>query len=261
MIFDVSAQFEEILERAIKKQIDVLPISYPCKVKAVQDDGVFVEIETLLPKDDCDTETIIPILQSPYFTLPINQGDIGLALNCSYLFDKVIEDEELQESAKSIKQNGLFFVPLVSKKSFKGEVGQTMLTSQDFNSKITLKENTIESTISKDDTIKTSILQTDTEIKIKSSDNTNSVFGSDTITLQATNTTKLDMNTEVVLQSGSTIEAKGVSASLGEILGDLVDALTKMNADPVAGNGAPLASPTLTSTMPQILAKIKGNFK
>lgn len=223
MIYDVSAQFEEIINRAISQQIANLPLSYPCKVKKVQDDGVFVEIETMLNKDDVDVERIIPIMQSPYLVLPIKEGDLGIALNCSYLFEEMIEDNQIVENLPSTKENGLFFVPLVSKGGFKGKVGDTMLSSQDGSSKITLRQDQAE--------------------------------------IVAGQNSKLDLAQEVVLASGSTIEVKGASATLGEILGDILDMLTNMNLDAVAGNGAPLNSPTLTSRLPQIIAKVQGNLK
>lgn len=206
MIYDVTAQFEEILNTAIAKQVENLPISYPCKVKSVENDGVYVTIETLLKKEKSDVDRKIPIMQSPYLTLPIQVGDIGIALNCSYLFEDAINDNEIPENQKSTKENALFFIPLVSKSKFKGKVGETQLSNKDNTSSLVLKES-------------------------------------------------------VTLTSQSTIEVKGVSATLGEILGDIISMLTKMNLDPVAGNGAPLNSPTLASDLPQIQAKIQGNLK
>lgn len=240
MIFDVSTQFEELIKNAIKKQIDTLPISYPCKVKSVKDDGVFVEVEVMLPQEKSDTPTIIPIMQSPYLTLPIKEGDLGIALNCTYLFQDMVEDKKIEEPQKSIKENGLFFIPIVSKGGFKGEVGKTTLSSQDHTSSINLSEK---------------------QIELKAGDTTNARFGDNSIELNATQQTGLIMGSDVSLQSGSTVEIKGVTASLGEILGDILTMLTNMNADPVAGNGAPLNSPSLTSNLPQIISKVQGNLK
>lgn len=240
MIFDVSTQFEELIKNAIKKQIDTLPISYPCKVKSVKDDGVFVEVEVMLPQEKNDTPTIIPIMQSPYLTLPIKEGDLGIALNCTYLFQDMVEDKKIEEAQKSIKENGLFFIPIVSKSSFKGEVGKTTLSSQDHTSSINLGEK---------------------QIELKAGNTTNAQFGDKSIELNATQQTGLIMGSDVSLQSGSTIEIKGTTASLGEILEDILTMLTNMNADPVAGNGAPLNSPSLTNSLPQIISKVQENLK
>lgn len=179
-------------------------------------------------------------MQSPYLTLPIKEGDLGIALNCSFLFEDMIEENQIAENLPSTKENGLFFIPLVSKGGFKGEVGKTTLSSQDHTSSVNLSEK---------------------QIELKSGDTTNAQFGDNSIELNATQQTGLIMGSDISLVSGSTIEVKGVSATLGEILGDILTMLTSMNADPVAGNGAPLASPSLTSQLPQIQAKVQGNLK
>lgn len=224
MIFDVSAQFEELIKNAIKKQIDTLPISYPCKVKSVKDDGVFVEVEVMLPQEKSDTPTIIPIMQSPYLTLPIKEGDLGIALNCTYLFQDMVEDKKIEEAQKAIKENGLFFIPIVSKSGFKGEVGKTTLSSQDHTSSINLSEKQIE--------------------------------------LKATQQTGLIMGSDVSLQSGSTIEVKGVSASLGEILGDLITALNTLSLTQSTAPGSPVTlPPNFLTDLTAIQTKITGNLK
>lgn len=197
MIYDVTAQFAELMDNAIRKHLANLPLSYPCKVLKVHD--VFVEVVTLLKKDSADVSRVIPILQSPYLTLPIKEGDIGIALNCSFLFEALMQDNEITENIPATKQNGLFFVPLTSQSKFKGELGKTTLANQDHSCKINL--------------------------------------------------------------DNSTIEIKGSSATLGEILTDLIDMLISLNADPIAGNGSPLASPTLATELPKIKAKITGNLK
>ena len=241
MIFDVSAQFEELIKNAIKKQIDTLPISYPCKVKSVKDDGVFVEVEVMLPQEKSDTPTIIPIMQSPYLTLPIKENDLGIALNCTYLFQDMVEDKKIEEAQKSIKENGLFFIPILSKSGFKGEVGKTTLSSQDHTSSINLSEK---------------------QIELKAGDTTNAQFGDKSIELKATQQTGLIMGSDVSLQSGSTVEIKGVTASLGEILGDLITALNTLSLTQSTAPGSPVTlPPNFLTDLTAIQTKITGNLK
>ena len=241
MIFDVSAQFEELIKNAIKKQIDTLPISYPCKVKSVKDDGVFVEVEVMLPQEKSDTPTIIPIMQSPYLTLPIKEGDLGIALNCTYLFQDMVEDKKIEEAQKSIKENGLFFIPIVSKSGFEGEVGKTTLSSQDHTSSINLSEK---------------------QIELKAGDTTNAQFGDQSIELNATQQTGLIMGSDVSLQSGGTIEIKGITASLGEILGDLITALNTLSLTQSTAPGSPVTlPPNFLTDLTAIQTKITGNLK
>lgn len=240
MIYDITSNFEAILENSIIKKIDTLPLSYPCKVSKVDDSGVFVEIETLLKKEEVDIPRFIPIMQSPYLTLPVKEGDIGIALNCSFLFSQIIEDEEITENERAVKENALFFVPLVSKSGFKGEVGKTILSDKEFKSTLTLEQE---------------------QITLKATDSVSLKMDKEEVNLQSSDTTTLKMTNEVSLQTAGTLEFKGATATLGEILGDILDMLMNANLDPVSGNGAPLNSPSLASSIPQIQAKIKGNLK
>lgn len=240
MIYDISSDFEELINNFISKRLEVLPLSYPCKVSKVDDSGVYVEVETLLQKEEVDIPRIIPIMQSPYLTLPVSEGDLGIALNCSFLFAQIIEDEEITENERAVKENALFFIPLVSKGGFKGEVGKTILSDQEFKSTLTLEQE---------------------QITLNATDSVSLTMSKEEVNLQSSDTTTLKMSNEVSLQTAGTLEFKGATATLGEILGDILDMLTKANLDPVAGNGAPLNSPSLASSIPQIQAKIKGNLK
>lgn len=204
MGFEIYSDFEKAVKMLIEGAFRTLPLSYPCEVISVKDNAV--EVKTLLRPSDSDTPTIIPILESPYLTLPIKVGDIGLALNCSYLFSSILEGKEIQENILSQGRNGLFFIPLVKNNDLQNDRGSTTLTSQGGRNKVELREDGI------------------------------------------------------TIEGDSSIEIKTGSTSLGEILGGICEALLNANLDPVAGNGAPLSSPTLASKMPELIAKINGSF-
>lgn len=267
MILDPTIQIQELIKKMIDERISNLPISFPCKVQEVQEDGVFVKVETLLKASENDIEKIIPILQSPYFTLPIKQGDIGLALNCSFLFEVLMSDEEISENQPTLQENGLFFVPLVSKENFKGEVNKTSLTSQTFDSKLTFSEKSIQWDVLDGSTLKTSLVQNDTSFSLKCGEQTKASIEDSAISFETSQTielktqsSSLSLGNETSLK-GNTLELSGASASVGKILNDICEMLLKANLDPVAGNGAPLNSPNLATTLPQIIAEIKANFK
>lgn len=255
MIYDVSAQFEEILNKAIERKIENLPISYPCKVKKVQDDGVFVEIETLLVKGDTDIERIVPIMQSPYLTLPIKEGDIGIVLNCSYIFEDIIQDETISENQASIKENGLFFIPLVSKSGFKGKVGETLLSSQDFKSYMKIVPDSIE--------LKTKAINSESDsIELKIGSMSSASFKDNSLTLQANQGSRLTMDDEVSLSSLNTIELKGMTSTLGDILKDLIKILQSLSLAQSTAPGTPIVlPPTYSLDLFNLTAKIGGNFK
>lgn len=138
MIFNIQENLQNYINQAIDKRLAQLPISYPCKVKSV--DSGFVEVETLLIADQNDIAVKIPIMQSPYLTLPIQEGDIGIALNCSYLFDSIINDVEVKENIKSIQKNGLFFIPLLPASKANKSTDIT-LTSANGDSQIVLNDS------------------------------------------------------------------------------------------------------------------------
>lgn len=131
MIFDTATQFNEIINKAINAKLSELPFSFPCKVTSIDSSGVYVNVETLLSKTQNDTEyQNIPIMQSPYITTPIQAGDIGIALNCSFLFDLIIDDKEIEFNQKTIRDNALFFIPLVSKKNQQNDIANLTLLNQ-----------------------------------------------------------------------------------------------------------------------------------
>lgn len=131
MILDTSTQFAEIVNKAINAKLSELPFSFPCKVTSIDDSGVYVNLETLLSKNQNDTEySNIPIMQSPYITAPIKEGDIGIALNCSFLFDLLIEDKTIEFNQKTIRDNALFFIPIVSKANQQNDIKNLTLLNQ-----------------------------------------------------------------------------------------------------------------------------------
>lgn len=141
MQIDLSRQLSEMIDSAIDKRIQMLPASYPCQVVSV--DGVFVNVKTLLKSGINDIERRIPIIQSPYLTLPISAGDIGIALNCSYLFENILDGQEIQTNIKSQKENGLFFIPLVAGANQKNDTDSTTITNQNKDASIVLSSNGI----------------------------------------------------------------------------------------------------------------------
>lgn len=259
MILNPTTQLQELINKMIEERLSNLPISYPCKVKSIEDDGVFVKVETLLKAGENDIERTIPVLQSPYLTLPIKEGDIGLALNCSFLFEELVNDNEIAENQKSLQENGLFFVPIVSKQNFKGEVNKASLTSQSFDSRVVFSEKQIQWEVLDGSTLKSSMTQNDTSFALKVGEQVKINIDDSSIELK-TSSSSLSLGNEVSLK-GNTLELSGASASVGKILGDICDMLSKMNFDSVAGNGAPLNSPSLASSLPQIIKDIKANFK
>lgn len=113
MIPNITQNLQSLINSSIERYLGDLAKSYPCKVLSYSEG--LVEVETLLVKGKNDVPIKIPTIQSPYFTLPIQEGDIGLALNCSYLFAPILEDKDIETNILSTQKNGLFFLPLLQK--------------------------------------------------------------------------------------------------------------------------------------------------
>lgn len=134
----------DYIQRQIANAIAQLPISYPCQVTAIDSKKKgFVEVQTLLPQTQNDLPRTIPVLRSPYLSLPIKVGDIGIALNCSFVFEKALSGEKIEKSLLATKKNGLFFIPLCESSKVKTPDNETTITSQNTNQKITLSDSEI----------------------------------------------------------------------------------------------------------------------
>lgn len=154
MNFDTPSLLRQQIEDQITKAIAQLPISYPCEVKSVSSEKKgFVEVQKLIPQTINDTGRVIPVIQSPYFTLPIKEGDIGIALNCSYIFEKVLGGEKIERSLRSNGENGLFFIPLVPSSEIENDLESTTLTDQDKQNKIILSKDKITACIGKKEVV------------------------------------------------------------------------------------------------------------
>lgn len=111
MIQNIQNNLQTFINDFINRAISQLPTSFPCQVLGFSNG--MVKIQTLLIPTQNDTPLEIPALQSPYLTLPIQAGDIGIALNCDFLFDTLITQETLKENVRATQKNGLFFIPLL----------------------------------------------------------------------------------------------------------------------------------------------------
>lgn len=142
---DYSGQFSKFIEQKVVEYITKLPFSYPCEVEEVDSEQKgFVKVKCLIPTDDTKKPLSIPVLRSPYLHLPIKKGDLGIALNCDFLFEKMLSKEEITQRLSSYRDNGLFFVPLVASEDIKAEEKNTTIYNQEQDKEITLAKDKIE---------------------------------------------------------------------------------------------------------------------
>lgn len=178
MIFDTPSLLFEEISNQIAKNISQLPLSFPCEVTAIDSKNKgFVEIQTLLPQTQTDIKRVIPVLRSPYLSLPIKVGDIGIALNCSYLFEKALNDEKIEKSIVSSRMNGLFFVPLLPSSKVEDKDTECVIKSQNLKNKITLGEDNITASI-QNKSVKFTDQEVDFGVKISQSQTPITIEGS-----------------------------------------------------------------------------------
>lgn len=206
MFRDFNDLHKNFIQNIVNREIDKLPYSFPCVVKEY--DGVYLKVETLLKDDDKQEIDNVAILHSYYLHLPIKQGDIGLCLNCSYLFNEILENNTINDNNKSVGANGLFYVPLLSKQDKHNDIESTTLLSQDRQSYLNLKEKEI--TLTNGDV---DIHVRGKDIEINNGDVTIKINGSDVKLGGAT------------LKFDKAISLKGSSGSLNEAFNQVFNAM------------------------------------
>lgn len=274
MIPNIAQNLQTMISSTISDYLINLPESYPCKVKSYADG--LVEVETLLVSTQNDIPTKIPALQSPYFTLPIQEGDIGLALNCSFLFYPILEGKTLENNIKTTQKNGLFFIPLLPKDQ-QNEVGDiTFKTAPEFKSKMIFNDESLSfvvaentnitidgSTMSFDINSKGTLNLSESEFSLGVNGNTSisvsdsaisfSVGGNEIVSMDSST-----LSTPLGIEQSTPIALKGSGGSLKDY-NDLIIQLLDALASGMAGSGTnPSAYQTLKASL---LTQLQGMFK
>lgn len=224
MIYNIQTNLQTFINECINRAISQLPTSFPCQVLGFSN-GI-VKIQTLLIPTPNDTPLEIPALQSPYLTLPIQAGDIGIALNCDFLFDTLITQETLKKNVRATQKNGLFFIPLLpaSKQNLPTDI--TITTPQKNTQIIANDSQGVSITINK---------------------------------LNALSSNGTTLNTALpIMQENTPIDISGSGGSLGSAISIIFQLLDALASGMTGQTTNPTAYNTLKATaQPQINAIIK----
>lgn len=274
MIPNITQNLQSLINSSIERYLGDLAKSYPCKVLSYSEG--LVEVETLLVKGKNDVPIKIPTIQSPYFTLPIQEGDIGLALNCSFLFAPILENKEIETNILSTQKNGLFFLPLLQKDkqyeagdiTFKSapELKSSLIINDESvnlvvaeNTKCTIDGSTMSFNINNKSVIDLSeselglkinskevLSLTDSELGLK-------LGGKDALTVGSSN-----ISTPLGIEQSTPIALKGSGGSLKDY-NDLVIQL--MDALAMGMKGTATAPAEYQSLKASLLPQLQGMFK
>lgn len=231
------------IDNRINNFYDQTPKNIPCKIDKINDD-LTVDLISLVDESPFySISMFFPI----GITYDFNRLKFGILYYVNYDFSSLMDNSKLNYQIDCSQTQFGIFIPLLDSENYKPYSDY----AKD-NKEITIFNTNADNKIS---------LETDNIII----DNKEKAFinmedGSITISNDNDNN-NIKLNNELVITSNNPINIATNSASLYEILNDILNMLSKMNADPVAGNGASLASPTLTSELPNIITKLNGVLK
>lgn len=211
MIPNISQNLQSLINSSIEDYLKELATSFPCKVLSFSDG--LVEIETLLPKSKNDIPIKIPTIQSPHFTLPIQAGDIGLALNCSFLFAPILENKQIDNPILSTQKNGLFFLPLLQKDKQNEPADITFKSAPELKSSLILNDESLNIVVA--ETTKGTIDGSTMTFNINDQAVTNLAEGELSLKLKGSDVLKMtDQNLSLSLGGSEALKISGQELSL-----------------------------------------------
>ncbi len=132
--FDMTSLIDRLrgmIESVITEKINALPISLPAKV--VKRGKVTVSVVPCITFGTLDAAQIddVPIAKSPYANTPIQDGDFGLLLPCSYFYQSIVTEDQKQIDSviPTITTGNYVFLPLTQVGIEPGDGTETELWS------------------------------------------------------------------------------------------------------------------------------------
>lgn len=252
MQFSRALDLKEFIKKLVK-EILLETISFPCKVKEY--DGLFVKVESLLKDNDLGIIENVAVLQSPYLHLPIKENDMGICLNCDYLFYETMQDSEISDNCRSVGTNGLIFIPLVTEKNKQEDTESTILFNENRESKLTLKDKNLiyenkNTTLKIEDTNFTF----DNKDIIINVENGNVIIDNQNITLTIKDNV---LSIKGTLQfDTSAIKIEGMGGKLGEAFNQVFSAMDLLSTGLTGSSSNPAAYNDGKTAIQQAIKKI-----
>lgn len=260
MYVNNNAYIRETINRLVEDQISNLYENIPVQITEYND-NLTVNCKSLVDKRIFnDISVFRPI---GYMIKPENIK-YGLLIGTKYFFNELYTEGKISSTIESALTNFGIIIPLLDK-----DILQMYQDNKEFDISLFNKDNTNKLTMNDKDILinsndKNKITMNDKDIIVNSNDKNQLTINDQSINMNSNNSNQITMDNQSITIDGSSIvlngkqplDIKTSSTSLKELLNEILNMLMKMNLDTVAGNGAPLASPTLASTLPQIQAKL-----
>lgn len=246
------------INRAIANNLESINKNIPCIIEQINDDYT-ADIKSLYDNSLYKNISIFYPMGA-YFDK--NRLKYGLLINSEYWFGSLIDEGKLENTFYSGNSQFGIFVPIFDKDSI-DLIKDTEFKDSEYAIYNTKADNYLSmdkdniNVVNKD---KAKLTFTDGVIELKNNDDNESITMDKNIVIKS-NQDNITLDKGVSIKSSSPMEIKTDASSLYEVLNDILNMLTKMNLDPIAGNGSPLASPTLTADLPTIITKLNGVLK
>ena len=237
-MFTNSSEYNKIeIQRVIDMYMANMPQNIPVKVDKIND-NLTLDCSSLV---DDRTFYNVQIFTPIGVSYKLERLVYGILLNVPFYFYSILSDGSITETITSGQTQYGMFIPIIdNNNNFNKDIDLSLCNSDNTN-KIELETDNI--VINNKD--KAYMKLEDGSISISNNNDNNNI----------------KLTTELAINSDKPISISTNTASLYEVLNDILNMLTKMNADPVAGNGSPLASPSLTSELPKIITKLNNVLK
>lgn len=219
-----------------------LPITLAV-VKAVSEEGYFVDIEHSVKEIGAEVLKDIPVIHSKYVNTPILEGDLVILIPFSHLIQNYLEDKSYGTEIQYAQC--YFALPMCYKEGYKHK-NELSIRTPDEKFIITFSDDN------------GFLLETQEGLKIKF-DTKDLTAELNQLAITANTKVAIESKAELALKASSPIEIGTNVATLGAILQDICNAVISL-ASATAGPTTP-ASPTLAADVAQIITKISGSFK
>lgn len=238
--------------------ISQLPKNVPCKIDKINDD-MTVDLISLIDESPFYSINMFLPVGISYNT---DRLKYGVLYYVNYDFSSLLTTGQLNFQIESSQTQYGIFIPVLDVNNskpysdFSKNSKELTIFNTNADNYISLETDNI--TINNKD--KAYMTMEDGVITIKNNKDNETIVMDNKIEI----TSKQDvikLQDGISLNSSAPIDISTNTASLYEVLNDILTMLTNMNLDPVAGNGSPLSSPTLTKDLPGIITKLNGVLK
>lgn len=143
---NITGRIRAMIENVVDERLARLPISIPARVEARKKSVVsvtpLVQFGTL-PATQIED---VPLMKSLYFNAPIQKGDFGLLIPCSYFYQSLVTDglDTVDKLLPTVTTGNYIFLPLARDKDCPSAGTETELWSKGKSRSLVVKDDRIE---------------------------------------------------------------------------------------------------------------------